>query len=233
MGWLLGPLVAALCVQMSPAPAQTPLAPVTPNPKFCIANADIDKNIDKRLPIWMQREIKAVMLGLLPCTRYNVSGVDSQGRFITNRYSDYLDYSKEFGGHWQRIDSASVRDPAGTTVQMASDPLPEWLTGVFTCTSPPYRYSSAMRLRLLPDGTGWQRDAQAPRADRIEVFAYETADVGGTLTLAYSHSYAYRFQVQHDAAGSIRIIGNVRYQEGDGWVALPNDFEWTCVRGGK
>lgn len=86
-----------------------------------------------------------------------------------------------------------------------------------------------MRLDLLPDGTGWQRNSQSQRADRIEMYAYETHDGGSTLTLAYAHGFAYRFQVQRHAEG-ISITGNLRYQQGDGWVALPDDFEWTCLR---
>ena len=77
----------------------------------------------------------------------------------------------------------------------------------------------------------WQRGAQASHADRIEMFAYEAkGSAGGTLTVAYAHSYAYRYEVQEKPGNSIRIVGNVRYQENEGWVALPNDFEWTCVR---
>lgn len=231
MIWLVGLFAALVLAQASPvpSPSSTPLARMTPNPKFCIANADIDKNIDTRLPEWMKREVRTRMLELDPCARYDVQLGDAKGRAVFNRYERYQEYLKQTAGLWQRIDSATVRDPAGTRVYFPTSPPPDWLLGVFNCAAKPGTYSSNMRLRLLANGTGWEREAGEAVAARIELFAYNHVHGGDTLTLAYAHANAYRFQVEREPRG-IHIIGNEQFEDSDGWVALPNVFEWTCAR---
>jgi hypothetical protein len=224
-------LAAAAAPSVSPPPTLPP----------CVTDTQIDAHIDPRLPSWMRVEIRAVMLTLPPCARRGtVASDDSQGRYITNDYNDYMQYVRDWGGEWARIDSEHWRAPDGHLINMPYEPIPAWLVGQWSCTGqriPPILLvlradsSGAVHDRTTSGGVNEQgKFVEAPaRTVPIKLYAYRTWPLPTVYAGMQNNGLAY--SVQRTSNGL--ALRNWGFFRDDTWNAMPTQPEWVCTRDGS
>ncbi|MBV9440063.1 MAG: hypothetical protein JOZ24_08750 [Candidatus Eremiobacteraeota bacterium] len=235
--------VATAAPSASPQPAGSP--PDIPRPMGsgrpigspCLSDAQVDGNIDPRLPPWMRTEIRDVMMHLPPCARGGkVGSADRQGRAIFNDYDDYLAYRREWGGDWKRVDERHWETPSGLHIRMPYSEPPSWLIGRWSCKgleangfnggppSPPINFA----FEANATGRIWSTSG---RDETIQIWSYEDerfAVYFSAIFVGVRHG-GLEYAVEGRSPEHVQLREAAFYREGE-WPALSTQQRWACTR---